>query len=226
MAVLIHGITSNAGSWARVAPELNGLGYRCIAPELRGHGESPKPDEGYAAADLVRDLVETLPPEPDLLIGHSLGGFLALNAAARGVLSPARLVLEDPLLVGTPSSTRAVWESFQESRSWGEADLQAANPLWSAIDVREKWLALQQAHPDGVRQILAGPLDAGRLFARLTMPTLVLRAGSSELVSEELVADLERALGAGSVVTLSGAGHSVHRDDLPGFMRAIRPFVR
>src|SRR4051794_30231219 len=108
-AVLLHGITSNAGSWARVASALVERGFACFAPDLRGHGQSAHPETGYALPELVADLGESLPSTPDLLVGHSLGGVLALMATADGVLRPKRLVLEDPAVqVGTDGANRIV----------------------------------------------------------------------------------------------------------------------
>ncbi|MCB0026454.1 MAG: alpha/beta fold hydrolase, partial [Anaerolineales bacterium] len=46
-AVLIHGVTSNSQSWIRVGPRLAEQGYYVVAPDLRGHGDSPKADGHY-----------------------------------------------------------------------------------------------------------------------------------------------------------------------------------
>jgi len=58
-AVLLHGVTSNGQSWVRIGPALANLGYRCYAPDLRGHGRSPRTDDNYQLDQLLTDLAET-----------------------------------------------------------------------------------------------------------------------------------------------------------------------
>ena len=50
--VLLHGLASNARIWDGVAPRLVGAGLRVVALDLRGHGESDQPDDGYDFASV------------------------------------------------------------------------------------------------------------------------------------------------------------------------------
>src|SRR5690349_14676227 len=76
--LLIHGITSSSLSWARVATRLAESGrYRAIAPDLKGHGDSDRPVDGYLLADQaqeVRDLCDQLGIDRVAIVGHSWGG--------------------------------------------------------------------------------------------------------------------------------------------------------
>src|SRR5947209_7919937 len=92
VAVLIHGITSDASSWHRLGPDLAARGYRVLAPDLRGHGLSPR--GAYSPEAWTEDVLETVPERPELALGHSLGGLVLAIAADR--LRPARAVYEDP----------------------------------------------------------------------------------------------------------------------------------
>src|SRR5262249_16882149 len=94
-AVLIHGVTSNAASWVRVGPELAAWGFYVVAPDLRGHGDSPKVDRQYALDLMAADLADSVPAAPTLLVGHSFGGVMAILATLRGILKPSAIVLED-----------------------------------------------------------------------------------------------------------------------------------
>jgi pimeloyl-ACP methyl ester carboxylesterase len=83
VVVLIHGIASRAKQWEQV---MAGLGESChvIAPDLLGHGESAKPRGDYslgAHACGIRDLLATLGHDRVSLIGHSLGGGIAMQFA-------------------------------------------------------------------------------------------------------------------------------------------------
>lgn len=95
-AVLVHGIMTDSRTWNRVAPAVADRGYRVIAVDLRGHGASGH-GENYTPAVLAADLLETLPPAPDLAIGHSLGSAALLTALPR--LRCARAIHCDPAWV-------------------------------------------------------------------------------------------------------------------------------
>jgi pimeloyl-ACP methyl ester carboxylesterase len=84
--LLLHGLASTAETWEPVAQRLAEAGHNVYAPDFRGHGLSDKPDDGYDLATYVVDtlkLVERLGLERPVLVGHSLGAFVILEAFAR-----------------------------------------------------------------------------------------------------------------------------------------------
>ncbi len=83
LVVLLHGIASRASQWQQVMAVL-GEHYRVIAPDLLGHGLSAKPRGDYslgAQACGVRDLLAALGHDRVTLVGHSLGGGIAMQFA-------------------------------------------------------------------------------------------------------------------------------------------------
>ena len=100
--ILIHGIAASLHDWDELIPELTQHGYASYALDLLGHGDSPKPDFHAYQADWlfehfehwVRSLRLT---EPAVMIGHSLGGYLALEYARRVSAWTGGLILVDPL---------------------------------------------------------------------------------------------------------------------------------
>jgi pimeloyl-ACP methyl ester carboxylesterase len=92
---LIHGITSTSDSWRRVIPRLAER-YTVVAPDLLGHGASAKPKGDYSLgsyASGIRDLMGVLGYESGTVIGHSLGGGIALQFAYQFPEYCERLVL-------------------------------------------------------------------------------------------------------------------------------------
>jgi len=97
LVVLVHGIASRAKQWEQV---MGALGETChvLAPDLLGHGESAKPRGDYslgAHACGVRDLLAALGHDQVTLVGHSLGGGIAMQFAYQFPERAQRLALVD-----------------------------------------------------------------------------------------------------------------------------------
>lgn len=113
--VLVHGIGGSSHAWDNVIPLLS-ESFTPIAIDQRGHGESGHPDTGYLYDDYIGDLDAVLAYfdlERPLIVGHSLGGIVALWWAARYPERAAALVIEDsPLRSG--ESFRPAFEGWLE----------------------------------------------------------------------------------------------------------------
>jgi len=93
--LLIHGMGGSSASWRAVVPML-AKKYRVIAPDLLGHGQSDKPRGDYslgAFAVLLRDLLDALGIPEATIVGHSLGGGVAMQFAHQHRDYCRRLVL-------------------------------------------------------------------------------------------------------------------------------------
>jgi len=230
-AVLIHGVTSNAASWVRVGSALANWGYYVVAPELRGHGDSPKPDGQYTLDLMVADLADSVPNAPHVLLGHSFGGVMAILATLHGILKPAYLILEDPVLHFADQQTPASLLKNDEANLPRDVEgTLRANPKWQRIDAEGKVASLSIVNWDHMHQVFAGnaPWDLRPEVSAIarTVPTMLILPEVSFYVPPPDAADLAAALGSGSIAQLPGTGHSVHRDDLDAFLGAIRHFVQ
>jgi pimeloyl-ACP methyl ester carboxylesterase len=95
--VLVHGITSSSRTWREVLPQL-AESHTVLAPDLLGHGSSGKPRGDYslgAYASGVRDLMAILGMRRATVVGHSLGGGIAMQFAYQFPDRLERLVLVD-----------------------------------------------------------------------------------------------------------------------------------
>jgi pimeloyl-ACP methyl ester carboxylesterase len=95
LIVLVHGITGSSEQWVPVIDALRDR-YTVFAPDLLGHGESAKPRGDYslgAYASGIRDLLIGLNAEPATIVGHSLGGGIAMQLAYQFPERCGRLVL-------------------------------------------------------------------------------------------------------------------------------------
>ncbi len=98
LAVLLHGWPEDGSMWRRVAPLLVDAGYRVVAPDLKGFGQSSKPRRGYdpeTLADEISQLIRNLHVRKAVLIGHDWGGAVALATAFRHPGRVRALVIAD-----------------------------------------------------------------------------------------------------------------------------------
>jgi pimeloyl-ACP methyl ester carboxylesterase len=213
VAVLVHGITSDHGSWWRLGPELAERGYHVYAPHLRGHGHSPR--GVYSLSAWADDLVESVPPEPELALGHSLGGLVLAAAVDR--LNPRRVVYEDPVWSGPAGNPQEAVARFQAQHGWGLPDVQAFYPRWEIAACEAKLAALRRWDPATTDFIITGL----RRFdpAPPTVPALLMLADPSTLITPDRADELGKAGFEVRVVT--GAGHVIHNDDFEAFLAAL-----
>lgn len=93
--LLLHGYSDSWFSFSRILPLLPD-GYRVLAPDLRGHGRSERPEEGYSTDDLAADVVafmDALGIERAAVVGHSMGSFVAQGVLRRAPERVTGLVL-------------------------------------------------------------------------------------------------------------------------------------
>ena len=228
-AVLIHGITSSSGSWIRVMPELARRGFHVSAVDILGHGESPKPNGGYALDALVASIAASVPPKVDLVIGHSFGGMLGAWGALTGLLLPRALVLEDPTH-WVPSKDYAR-KRLRDSEVM-PLDLPTfmqQNPDWPEAEANERVLGLQRLSWGGINACFTenAPWDIRNRLTELAgrVPSLYIIPENSDWVLPGDLAGVRASIGAENLIAVPGVGHGIHRDNLPEFMRLVDGFL-
>ena len=103
--LLLHGLTDSGACWTEAVRHW-GERFAILAVDHRGHGGSPRFTpaqlEGHPGDVMVEDTLHLLDqlPEPPVVLGHSLGGAVALTAAVRRPELVRTLVLEDPAALG------------------------------------------------------------------------------------------------------------------------------
>jgi pimeloyl-ACP methyl ester carboxylesterase len=116
--VLIHGI---ACDHRYLAPQLEHFARtrRVVAMDLRGHGRSDAPEQEYTIEGFAKDvawLCGKLSLERPVIVGHSLGGLVALQLAAEGEL-PSALVALDSVIIPPPGREALMGELFSRLRT-------------------------------------------------------------------------------------------------------------
>jgi pimeloyl-ACP methyl ester carboxylesterase len=224
--VALHGITANGGAMTEPARLLAQRGWRFLAPDMRGHGESTRADGDFAFDSLLADFAENVPPEPDVLIGHSFGGTLAQLGILAGIFRPKALLLEDPVSHFADKVTPKSMLDWDEANLPPDIDgLLALNPGWSRRDAAWKVVSLVQIDFDDARAAFSGnaPWDLRSRAAEVAakQPTVWVLPEDSRFVPSADVERLRRDVGDRSVHVVPKVGHSIHRDATDTFVDIV-----
>lgn len=222
-ALLVHGLSSESGSWWRLAPALVDDGWHVTAVDLRGHGASPRADS-YTLADYAGDLARE---EWDLVLGHSLGGAVSVLAAQESGFT-SRLVLIDPVLdVPTALWDETIADQVSEL-DLTEESIAALKPHWHESDRAAKLAGVRAVHPEAVSRSFtdSGAWDVRAEAKRLSVPTLIVSGDPEEytMLAPETAAQV-RANPLVDYVVIPGTGHSPHRDRPEETLEAIREWL-
>ena len=252
--LLLHGVTLSAKVWAYQLQELAPT-CKVIAVDLRGHGLSKAGNLGFTIEQMADDLatvLEALDLTETILVGHSMGGMVALEyAMSHHLNNPKRvagmlLVSTSANPLGLPSGhtipVKAVTQlvnTYLSMRANAQRGVLPAGDLAAWLSraafgrfplpahVQITQLMLQEMSPQalaGILPSLAG-FDRSRALGRVNLPTRIL-VGTADLLTPPFHA---RALVTGipnsSLKLLSGAGHMLMLEQ-PGELRgAIREMI-
>jgi pimeloyl-ACP methyl ester carboxylesterase len=158
--VLVHGLASNARLWDGTAARLTALGHPVVTVDLRGHGRSSKPDDGYEVATVAGDLAEVIDHlrlDHPVVVGQSWGGNVALELAAGwpdriraialvdgGWLEPRAIFPDWQACLQTLAPPRLVGRPLTEITG----HLRSSHPDWPETGTRGM-LANFEVRPDG-----------------------------------------------------------------------------
>jgi pimeloyl-ACP methyl ester carboxylesterase len=234
--LLLHGVTSAARTWWRVGPAVAAAGFRVVAPDLPGHGETGHWQGHYRLRDNAADLVAFaraagLDCRDLRIVGHSWGAATAAAMPAAGLV-PATLVLIDP-----PAIPLAALEAMLEDPTEGAYDdldeavatVGRLNPTWSRGDILAKAEGLTQFDETAVRDVLTknGDWDGGLRSlgdpSAQTTPVWLIRGDPlfGGYVPDALLPDFAARLGPERIITIAGAPHSPHRTHPEALVAAV-----
>lgn len=236
--VILHGLFGFSDNWQTHAKRLSEY-YRVILVDLRNHGHSPWSDEfSYELmAEDLKELFDALKLSKVILLGHSMGGKVAMHFAQAYSDFLEKLIVVD---IGVKSYLQ---HHDHILRGMHAIDLET-------IKVRSEAEAILKQHidSDGVRQFILKNLywkEKGQLAWRMNLPvlearmdeilsevpneevmlpTLFIRGELSGYILDEDIPELEERFADSQLVTIQGAGHWVHAETPEEFLDAVLSF--
>jgi pimeloyl-ACP methyl ester carboxylesterase len=253
LLVLVHGITNSSASWEPVLALL-GQRFTVIAPDLLGHGDSAKPRGDYslgANASLLRDLLLALGHDRATIVGHSLGGGIAMQTAYQFPERVERLVLVAsgglgrqvtpmlravalpgaeyvlPLLVSAPlvNTGSRVGRWIERVGLRVGSDIAAmAKGLASLQDIEARRAFVHTAR--SVIDIGGQRVNAtDKLYLAAAVPTLIVWGERDPVIPVRHGIRAHELMPGSRLALFEHAGHFPHHDDPIGFVAALTEFV-
>jgi pimeloyl-ACP methyl ester carboxylesterase len=235
--LLIHGMAGSSDAWRELIPRL-AKNYRVVAPDLLGHGQSTKPRGDYslgAFAVWLRDLLDELGIARATIVGHSLGGGVAMQfiyqhpdycerviLISSGGLGPdvgwilrllsapgAEFIL--PIIAPTPvlkvGNKIGSWFTSAGMRAPRASEIWRAYSSFSDRPTRDAFLRTLRSVVDYRGQAVSA---LNRLHVRSELPTLAIWGEDDEIIPVEHGYAAQAARAGSRLEVLPGVGHFAH----------------
>jgi pimeloyl-ACP methyl ester carboxylesterase len=235
--VMIHGVALDSRIW-RDLPGKLARKFQVLTYDLRGHGKSFAPDSGYSYRDHLNDLkwlLSELKLSMITILGHSLGGAIAIKYALNAPSNVENLVLLAPHVVGYTEfsnwpnvyrtarlidvdQARISWETFRLFKN-----LKKGTPEKELFDrIVHEFPGKAWTDPQALRYVEESDL---KILDRLEAPTLIL-CGSDDHDFLPLAKIVNARVQRGSLYEIPDCSHMIHLEKPDILMRELRGFLK
>ena len=240
--IMIHGLLGMSDNFIPVAKKLADQ-YKVILPDLRNHGNSPHSGEfdlNVLTADII-ELYHKLNFNSAVIIGHSLGGRIAISAALKYPDLFSRLIVED-IAPRKYSGNKSINNLLQAMNRLDLKSKGSINEIDESLkllipDTRNRQLVLKNISRIGegvyewklnlkvittkVESLMA-PVFEDVEFSK---PTLFIKGGRSNLIGPEDDEIIRKFFPAATIEIIPNAGHWVHADEPQLFLEKVTAFL-
>jgi len=222
--IFLHGLSANHTTWDNLAQEMNKFQLNILLIDLRGHGHSDKSKKRglYKIPVFTEDLKEIIEKEKlsqVILVGYSLGGFIALDYAIKYPSGLACLIL---ISANHTNPLKYKHLNFLTWPAYGAVNLLAWLLIWQK---RKKYYYFNQATDLGYwRSTLKGYLtmplsinlwmlsenahiDFSQDLEKIACPTLIIKSRADHLVSQAEINDMKKKIKSSKSVVLDETSH-------------------
>lgn len=243
--IILHGLFGMSDNWMTMAKRFSENSFHVFAPDLRNHGQSPHSEEWNfnVMAEDIFELMHDRNITRSAVIGHSLGGKVAMQMATMQPQKLSALVVSDiapkkyPVVHGSiisalnevrieTRSSRKEAEEILSKKINDNATLQflLKNIFWKE-EGGQKILSWRFNLEIISRKIENGSKEI-HFSEAIKLPALLMRGERSEYVSEKDILDFKKAFPSSEAITIKNSGHWIHADRPEEFFNAVMAFLR
>ena len=238
--VFLHGVGGGHAAWRDQLPYFAARGYRAVAWDQPGYGASPllEPYDLERVAGALRALLEQLGSSPAVLIGHSMGGFVAQEAYARfpGLIKALVLCFTSAAFGGAGGEFQRQFIAariapLEQGRSMAEvssrvmATMRGSKSRPGGLEHAERVMAGVPAETYRKAVALLTTFDRRALLPQIDVPTLVLAGSEDRTAPPSVMERMARKIPGAQYVVLDGCGHLGPMDQPDEFNRALAEFL-
>jgi pimeloyl-ACP methyl ester carboxylesterase len=235
--LFVHGFPLSGEMWLPTVERL-GIGWRCVVPDLRGHGRSGATEQVTIAqfADDLAALLDALDEQrPAVIIGLSLGGIIAFEFYRRHRNRVRALVLCDTRANAEPPEGIARREALAQSalragsRAVADAMIDGLFAPGAAPELKARWHAVMaRTPPVGVAaaaRALAQRAESFSTLPRIDCPTLVVVGAEDTLTPVESLREIHASIRGSCFEVIPGAGHLPPVEQPDRFASVLQDFL-
>ena len=237
--VFIHGFPLSRRMWTPQISALSGK-YRVIALDLRGFGESDKPSGPYSIKDFADDvssLMLELNAAPSVVVGHSMGGYIAFQLIRRYSKQVQSLILTNTRAeADTEEKRRNRLALMERIRKEGKDRFleESAARLLSPQNAEKADLVRQvRSFMEGCNEetliatlkALAERPDNTDLLKKIRVPTLIIAGDQDQIVPVESALFMARTIPQAAISLIKGTGHLSNFENPKEFNNAVDKFL-
>lgn len=238
--IILHGVFGSSDNWLTPAKMLADTN-KVFLLDQRNHGQSPHSDEfsNSVMADDLKEFIEEHAIKDPLIMGHSMGGKVAMAFASRYKNSLRKLVIVDIAPKYYPPHHKKILEGLNsinlknlETRQEADEQFAKYEPNLGVRQFLLKNIYRNEQNEFSWRinlPVITQKIDnVGEPLAesaKIEVPTLFIRGGSSRYIQETDEPLIKKIFSDARIETIEGAGHWVHAEKPKEFVEILRKFI-
>ena len=242
--IILHGLLGISDNWVAFARRLSEKGFRIMIPDQRNHGQSPHHPvlNYYALTDDLSEFIETHHLEKPVILGHSMGGKVAMRYTLEHPASVDRLIVVDTSLrtyyrfnyhLKLIDAMLSVDFSVSKTRSDVEDRLREKiqderlilfllkNLFW-----KEKGKLGWRPNLQAISYHVDSMYDGVFYSTRFNRPALFIRGGQSDYILDEDIPGILQNFPQAEIITIEQGTHWVHADEPEAFYNLVNNFLK
>ena len=242
--VILHGLLGISDNWVGFSRKLAVEGYRVLIPDQRNHGHSPHHPvmNYYALTDDLAEFIEHHHVEKPIILGHSMGGKVAMRYTLENPRKVARLIIVDTSLrtyfrfnyhlklidamLSVDFTTASGRQDVASLLSERVGDTRLVQFLMKNLYRKEKGRLGWRPNLQAISYHVDSMYDGVFYSTHFENPALFIRGGQSDYILDEDIPAIMRNFPDAVIKTIEKGTHWVHSDEPEEFYRILKEFLK